>query len=123
MYKYSGIFMIVIGAIHMVVSLVELVLHWGGFVAAGIFNAGPAQLANAMLIWLISTGMVIIMAGVVTDRFIKATGKPVPRSAGIVLAVLTAFLLVTEPVSGVWLLLFEVIVLLVQPGYKKALRG
>jgi hypothetical protein len=119
MYKHSGIFMVATGIIHMVAVVATLILRWPVLTSGGIFNVGLGNTA-AGFVWFAVVGLLIIMGGLAMHAYIKQTGRPVPRSVGVVLAVITAFLLVTEPVSGVWLFVPQVFILLLAPGYKKA---
>jgi uncharacterized membrane protein HdeD (DUF308 family) len=117
MYKYSGIFMIITGIIHIVFASAVLVVEWASLTAGGIFNVSSLQARG--FVWLVVTGILVIMVGVLMQRYIKRTKAPVPRAAGIILAVLTVFLLIVQPISGVWLFVPQVFILLLAPGYKK----
>jgi hypothetical protein len=97
-------------------------LHFGGYLAVGLFGAGAVGATNSEGVWFVTTGVALILWGLAMHAYVRDTGRPVPRVNGVLLAVLCVFLLVLVPVSGVWLLILQVPVLLGRPGWKRAQR-
>jgi hypothetical protein len=112
--------MIVTGCIHTAVMLVMLVLHWSAIAVEPLFGV-TSNSTTGGFVWFAMIGLLVIMVGIAMHCYIRATGKPVPRSLGVVLALVSLVILLTMPVSGVWLFVLQLPVIFFRPGYKKAL--
>ena len=111
-WKYSGIFLIITGIIHILVGLALGKEAYLAIVRDGLINAVSNDYAREFAFWFFICGIFIILLGQILHHYIKRDQKPAPLSFGYSLLILTIFGCIAEPVSGFWLFLPQALIII-----------
>ena len=124
LWKYSGIFLSVIGLIHTVVvfTIPALVQVWSEIFSEGLFNTIGTHMDRNCAFFSLMVGILLIYTGICWNQQIKQSGKPLTKSAAWGLLGIALGGLVFVPVSGFWLLILLGIIMLM-PHYGRTPRA
>ncbi len=113
LWKYSGVYLWASGILHIVVGVATDIEGWRSIVAHGVVNAAEADPGSSLAFWFMISGLFVIMLGLVTQRYIRATGRPAPRFLGWSLLAFAVIACTVAPASGGWLFLPQAWIILV----------
>lgn len=110
--KYSGIFLLLTGVLHVVIGLIKSWAIWCNIVSDGFINSVGNDIERGFVLWFLLAGVLFILLGYTLHYYIKKEQQPAPLLLGyliLIVSVLTCFIL---PRSGAWLLIPQGIIII-----------
>jgi uncharacterized membrane protein YecN with MAPEG domain len=111
-WKYSGIFLIATGILHIIVAIALGKDAFLEIIQNGIVNVTSQDYTCAFAFWFLICGIFVILLGQVLHYYIKKEQKPAPLSFGYSLLILTIFGCIVEPISGFWLFFPQALIII-----------
>ena len=97
LWKYSGTFLVITGAIHTVYALLL---------------GKDDSYSRAFALWFLVCGIILILWGLTLQYYIKKEQKPAPLILGYCILAFAVVGCIIEPISGFWLFLPQALVII-----------
>lgn len=103
LWKYSGTFLVITGAIHTVYALLLGKEDFTDMIKDGLINSTDDSCRRAFALWFLVCGIILILWGLTLQYYIKKEQKPAPLILGYCILVFAVVGCIIEPISGFWL--------------------
>lgn len=113
LWKYSGIYLWTTGVVHIAVGLALDTEGYMPIVRDGLVDAVGDDIGRNFSFWFLVCGVVIILSGLLMQRYIKDTGRPAPMFSGVFLLVFSVIGCIMAPATGFWLFIPQAVVIIV----------
>ncbi len=99
----NGLFILVIGALHLILGIIKFKTPLYQMFIEGLFNTAIGA-ERGWAVWFIITGVLLVCLGL-TIKQLELSNHPPPMSLGWVLLFTSIVGIVLIPISGFWILL------------------
>lgn len=112
LWKYSGTFLVITGAIHTVYALLLGKEDFTDMIKDGLINSTDDSYSRAFALWFLVCGIILILWGLTLQYYIKKEQKPAPLILGYCILAFAVVGCIIEPISGFWLFLPQALVII-----------
>lgn len=111
-WKFSGHLLIGTGILH---NTIGLFIGWDVLKAifeSGVVNSINNEMDRNAVFWFLFSGFMMMLFGQLITDYIKENTKPISKSLGVYLLLLTVIGCIMMPVSGFWLVLPQALIII-----------
>ena len=110
--KHSGNLMIGTGIIHNILGFIMGKDVLADIIRSGFFNSIDQQKDRNAIFWFLFVGFLLMILGKFMQDYLNESSKPLPTSLGYYLLTLTIIGCIIMPVSGIWSMLPQAIIII-----------
>jgi len=110
--KYSGLFLIVTGILHVITAIILFWSKYWDMIKAGLVNSVEKDSSRELALWFLVCGVIIILFGQTLHYYQKREHRPAPLALGYNMLIFAIVGCLMCTVSGFWLFLPQAIIII-----------